>query len=129
VCHITQNPRLHAGSRNIKSTVQNFCSGVLLPTETINLHVCEHNRRLLETVTASAEVVTSALHCSVYISGRPLFCSRCALNQRSPTGGPRETFGGPWRNLDIICSFYVYYSVLLYSLYSLYINITLIILL
>jgi hypothetical protein len=23
------------------------------------------------------------------------------LNQRSPTGGPRENFGGPWRNLDI----------------------------
>jgi hypothetical protein len=39
------------------------------------------------------------------------------LNQRSPTGGPRttdgprENFGGPWRNLDIICNFYVYYTV------------------
>jgi hypothetical protein len=43
------------------------------------------------------------------------------LNQRSPTGGPRttngprENFGGPWRNLDIICNFYVYYTVSLYS--------------
>jgi hypothetical protein len=33
------------------------------------------------------------------------------LEQRSPTGGPRETFGGPWRNLDIICNLYVYYTV------------------
>jgi hypothetical protein len=38
-----------------------------------------------------------------------------ALEQRSPTGGPREKFGGPWRNLDIICNFYVYYTVSLYS--------------
>jgi hypothetical protein len=43
------------------------------------------------------------------------------LAQRSPTGGPlttngpRENFGGPWRNLDVICSFYVYYTVSLYS--------------
>jgi hypothetical protein len=36
------------------------------------------------------------------------------LYQRSPTGGPRENFGGPWRNLDIICNFYVYYTVSLY---------------
>jgi hypothetical protein len=42
------------------------------------------------------------------------------LYQRSPTGGPRttdgprEAFGGPWRNLDIICNFYVYYTVSLY---------------
>jgi hypothetical protein len=33
-----------------------------------------------------------------------------ALHQRSPTDGPRENFGGPWRNLDIICNFYVYYT-------------------
>jgi hypothetical protein len=32
------------------------------------------------------------------------------LHQRSPTGGPRKKFGGPWRNLDIICNFYVYYT-------------------
>jgi hypothetical protein len=51
------------------------------------------------------------------------------LSQRSPTGDSRENVGGPWRNLDIICNFYVYYTVSLYSLYSLYINITLIILL
>jgi hypothetical protein len=43
------------------------------------------------------------------------------LEQRSPTGGPRttdgqrENFGGPWRNLDIICNFYVSYTVSLYS--------------
>jgi hypothetical protein len=43
------------------------------------------------------------------------------LKQRSPTSGPRttdgsrENFGGPWRNLDIICNFYVYYTVSLYS--------------
>jgi hypothetical protein len=55
-----------------------------------------------------------------------------SVGQRSPTGGPRatdgprETFGGPWSNLDSICNFYVYYTV---SLYSLYFNITLIILL
>jgi hypothetical protein len=36
------------------------------------------------------------------------------LDQRSPTDGPRENFGGPWRNLDIICNFYVYYTVSLY---------------
>jgi hypothetical protein len=33
-----------------------------------------------------------------------------SLHQRSPTGGPRENFGGPWKNLDIICNFYVYYT-------------------
>jgi hypothetical protein len=38
-----------------------------------------------------------------------------ALDQRSPTDGSRENFGGPWRNLDIICNFYVYYTVSLYS--------------
>jgi hypothetical protein len=37
------------------------------------------------------------------------------LYQLSPTNGPRENFGGPWRNLDIICNFYVYYTVSLYS--------------
>jgi hypothetical protein len=47
------------------------------------------------------------------------------LEQRSPTDGPRENVGGPWRDLDIICSFYVYYTVSLYSDS----NITLIILL
>jgi hypothetical protein len=31
-----------------------------------------------------------------------------------PTDGPRENFGGPWRNLDIICYFYVYYTASLY---------------
>jgi hypothetical protein len=35
--------------------------------------------------------------------------------QRSPTDGPRESFGGPWRNWDIICNVYVYYTVSLYS--------------
>jgi hypothetical protein len=39
--------------------------------------------------------------------------NRC-IGQRSPTDGPRENFGGPWRNLDIICNFYVYYIVSLY---------------
>jgi hypothetical protein len=44
-----------------------------------------------------------------------------AIYQRSPTNGPRTTeglreyFGGPWRNLDIICNFYVYYTVSLYT--------------
>jgi hypothetical protein len=43
------------------------------------------------------------------------------LDQRSTTGGPlitdgpRENFGGTWRNLDIICNLYVYYTVSLYS--------------
>ena len=64
----------------------------------------------------------------VYMHGNSSL-KRCHLEQRSPTGGPRENFGGPLRNLDIICNFYVYYTLLLYSLYSLYINITLIILL
>jgi hypothetical protein len=36
------------------------------------------------------------------------------LDHRPPTDGPRENFGGPWRNLDIICNFYVYYTVSLY---------------
>jgi hypothetical protein len=36
------------------------------------------------------------------------------LKQRSPTDGPRENVGGPWRNLDIICNFYVYYTGSLY---------------
>jgi hypothetical protein len=45
------------------------------------------------------------------VLGRYLFG---ALVQRSPTDGPRENFGGPWRNLDIICNFYVYYTVSLY---------------
>jgi hypothetical protein len=36
------------------------------------------------------------------------------LTQRSPTDGPRENFGGSWRNLDFICNFYVYYTVSLY---------------
>jgi hypothetical protein len=39
------------------------------------------------------------------------------LDQRSLTDGPRttdENVGGPWRNLDIICNFYVYYTVSLY---------------
>jgi hypothetical protein len=49
-----------------------------------------------------------------------------ALNQRSPTGCPRENFGGPWRNLDIICNFYVYYT---YFKQAAATNITLIILL
>jgi hypothetical protein len=48
-----------------------------------------------------------------------VFCERVmsALNERSPTYGtrtidcPRENFGGPWRNLDIICNFHVYYTV------------------
>jgi hypothetical protein len=45
----------------------------------------------------------------------------CSLEQRSPTDGsrtissPRENFGGSWRNLDIICIFYVYCTVSLYS--------------
>jgi hypothetical protein len=26
-----------------------------------------------------------------------------------------KIFGGPWRNLDVICNFYVYYTVSLYS--------------
>jgi hypothetical protein len=37
-----------------------------------------------------------------------------ALVQRLPNDGPREKFGGPWRNLDIICNFYVYHTVSLY---------------
>jgi hypothetical protein len=37
--------------------------------------------------------------------------SKYTLYQRSPTDGPRENFGGPWRNLDIICNVYVYYTV------------------
>jgi hypothetical protein len=37
-----------------------------------------------------------------------------SLEERSPTDGPRENFGGPWRNLDIICNFYVYYTVSFY---------------
>jgi hypothetical protein len=51
----------------------------------------------------------------------PYQSSEGRLVQRSPTGGPRitdvprEKFGGPWRNLDIICNFYVYYTVSLYS--------------
>jgi hypothetical protein len=58
---------------------------------------------------------------------------RHILGQRSPTGGPRENVGGPWRNLNIICNFYVYYTVSLYY-YAYYFkqvatNITLIILL
>jgi hypothetical protein len=36
------------------------------------------------------------------------------LDQRSPTDGQRENFGGPWRNVDIICNVYVYYTVSLY---------------
>jgi hypothetical protein len=52
------------------------------------------------------------------------------LRQRLPTDGPRETFGGPWRNLDIICNFYVYYTVsFLYYFKQAATNITLIILL
>jgi hypothetical protein len=53
------------------------------------------------------------------------------LEQRSPTDGPRENFGGPWRNFDIICNFYVYYAVSLYYTYlkQAATNITLIILL
>jgi hypothetical protein len=56
---------------------------------------------------------------------------KCLLEQRSPTGGPqttdgpRENFGGPWRNLDIICNFYAYYTYLKQAAT----NITLIILL
>jgi hypothetical protein len=42
------------------------------------------------------------------------------LIQRSPTDGPRENFGGPWRNLDIICNFYVYYTVSYFVIYLLY---------
>jgi hypothetical protein len=53
----------------------------------------------------------------------------CALVQRSPTDGPRETFGGPWRNLDIISNFFVYYTVSLYYFKQAETNITLIILL
>jgi hypothetical protein len=40
---------------------------------------------------------------------------KCCPCQRSPTGGPRENFGGSWKNLDNICNFYVYYTVSLYS--------------
>jgi hypothetical protein len=49
-----------------------------------------------------------------------VYLKKC-LRQRSPTGGPRttdgprENVGGPWINLDIICNFYVYYTVSLYS--------------
>jgi hypothetical protein len=45
-----------------------------------------------------------------------IFVATNPLDQRSPTGGPRttdgprENVGGPWRNLDIICNFYVYYT-------------------
>jgi hypothetical protein len=38
-----------------------------------------------------------------------------ALDQWYSTGGTRENFGGPWRNFDIICNVYVYYTVSLYS--------------
>jgi hypothetical protein len=52
-----------------------------------------------------------------------------SIEQRSPTDGPRENFGGPWRNLDIICNCYVYYTVSLYYFKQAATNITLIILL
>jgi hypothetical protein len=44
------------------------------------------------------------------------------LDQRSPTGGPRNTdgprenFGGPWRNLDIICKFFMFIILFHYIL-------------
>jgi hypothetical protein len=63
-------------------------------------------------------------HATLVEDGPSLIC----LYQRSPTGGPRENFGDPRRNLDIICNFYVYYTVSLYSDSS-STNITLIILL
>jgi hypothetical protein len=43
-----------------------------------------------------------------------VYLTNCYLEQRSQTDGPRENFGGPWRNLDIICNFYFYYTVSLY---------------
>jgi hypothetical protein len=51
------------------------------------------------------------------------------LVQRSSSDGPRENVGGPWRNLDIICNFYVCYTVSLYYFKQAATNITLIILL
>jgi hypothetical protein len=36
------------------------------------------------------------------------------LEQRSPNEGPRKTFCGPWRNLDIIWNCYVYDTVSLH---------------
>jgi hypothetical protein len=43
----------------------------------------------------------------------PVSETLCSLEQRSPTDGPLAT-DGPWRNLDIIFNFYVYYTVSLY---------------
>jgi hypothetical protein len=40
-----------------------------------------------------------------------VWCSSAAVANRWSA----ENFGGPWRNLDIICNFYVYYTVSLYS--------------
>jgi hypothetical protein len=39
---------------------------------------------------------------------------RSTTDGRRTTNGPRKNFGGPWRNLNIICNFYVYYTVSLY---------------
>jgi hypothetical protein len=55
------------------------------------------------------------------VGGRDGIIPTYCIKKRSPTEGPRTTdyprekFGGPWRNLDIICNAYVYYTVSLYS--------------
>jgi hypothetical protein len=67
-----------------------------------------NNREIYFCVKSVHSVAVTGANVTVNISG--------TLHQRSPTGGPRttdsprENFGGPWRNLDIICNFYVYYT-------------------
>jgi hypothetical protein len=47
------------------------------------------------------------------------------MKQRSPTDGPRETFGSPWRNLDIICNF-MFIIILFHYIIMLYFSILII---